>query len=98
MHISITEDNIEEGAPGEERRCAVALNLRSLVLPDTFLEVHADKVVIYESYESRKRIFECALPEVAKEFIREFDRVDCRGSNLPEPVEFDLHLPENYLR
>ena len=82
--VSLTEEHIAKGVPGEGCLCPVALAIEDC---SHYRGVHVySEVVCYEL--GGNRVFEVDLPDEAREFIRSFDDGD-----PVNPITFKLDEP-----
>jgi len=88
MIIQITQDDIKQGTVDNCDRCPIALAINRVL----FVGHHAKVMGSISIYTYVHRRFTCKTPDVAKQFINNFDL-----GNSVEPFEFDLEVPEKFL-
>lgn len=92
MKITVTQEDIREGARANCLKCPIALALERALKPLLELDiwyrvqVNEDNVEITNTGAESGR-FAALLPEEAEEFIRRFD-----NRQPVEPFEFELNL------
>ena len=88
VRINVTQDDIDTGKPLKADDCAVQRGIRRMCPEIAVVFVGRRDVTFHKSYEtigvSRK------LPPEATELIRMLDS----KKGVPQPIEFDLDIPE----
>lgn len=81
MKVSVEQKHIDAGTPDDGVHCAIALAVREMVDPDTYVEVDTDGMIVgYERF---------SIPDVAQRFIERFDK------KMPvEPITFEAALKD----
>lgn len=89
LHVDVTAEDITRGAACKSDRCPVALALLRALnaagIPADMVSVGPSRVVWFASPH---RVNAYNLPDIAKDFIREFDE----GWNMALPFSFDLDI------
>lgn len=81
--INVTADHIENGMPGSNSACAVALALQDAFPGADAVSVGDFAILFYEFGDVSG-----LLPEKAREFVRAFDE-----AGFVEPFTFELDIP-----
>ena len=82
LHIVVKQEHIDEGIPGDELSCPIALAVAEQYPELKTVEVCSDTLIV-----SNEIAEDYTLPEVAQEFIASFDY-----ELEVKPFEFDAEL------
>src|SRR5579864_8079469 len=96
LKVKVTQKNIDEGKPGHDSACAIALAIEE-AMPGYLVSVlPLDNVFFYKKGSDGLK-FTAEVPLVAEEFAATYDG---HGPAWVKPVEFELNLvpAENYLK
>ncbi len=90
MKLKVTAEHIKKGVPADTCNCPIALAIKDLCGPDTWVNVGS------ATLEVRGKAF-IDLPPEAMKFIHDFDFFEgideeerAASSDLPEPFEFEV--------
>jgi hypothetical protein len=91
VEINVTDEDIENGQPGDCQLCPIALAIRPLLRSDLQPKVRSNGIAFHGADH---RGLSIPLPSEAKDFICDFDDEDCSIS----PITFNLDIPDQYLK
>jgi hypothetical protein len=92
LKIKVSRDSINNGECGNNSKCAIALEIGA-VLGE--VAVGHDFIFI-EQRTPKYNLVTLTLPQIARDFIREFDEKSIDRNLLPE-IEFEINLPNELI-
>ncbi len=84
MKVTVTQEMIDKGIPGDCSDCPVALGF--LALGYDGVSIDGDSAAVWKKADRNEQIY--YLPDEARRFITSFDATSGKG----EPFEFEVEL------
>ena len=89
IRIQVTENDIDSGAQDSPTDCPIARALRRACPNSQFVYVGDDFASLNRIPCELSNCKQIDLPEVAREFVRQFDK----GGDV-EPISFEMQIPD----